>query len=206
MNIRLENIGKRFNREWIFKSITADFEANSSCAILGGNGSGKSTLLQIFSGFLTPSEGRISWVENEKSIAVDQVYKHVALATPYSALYEDFTLEENVKFFLNFKELSCGNNPEAFAELVGLEKHRHKALKFYSSGMRQRVKLGLAILAKSDILLLDEPVSHFDAKAIDWYQQLLSANANNRSVFIASNSNAAEIFSCKRSFAVEDFK
>ena len=59
MNISLNNVGRRFNKEWIFKNIDYTFSENQKYAVLGPNGAGKSTLLNILLGSLTPSEGEI---------------------------------------------------------------------------------------------------------------------------------------------------
>ena len=74
MEISLNNIGRRFNKEWIFKNINYNFKQGQTYAILGPNGSGKSTLLSILLGSLTPSEGEISYT-NPTEIRVEQVYQ-----------------------------------------------------------------------------------------------------------------------------------
>lgn len=206
MEINLTNIGKRYQKEWIFRGINADFSAGESVAILGANGSGKSTLLQVLSGYLTPSEGSISWKNEDIRIGVDHIFKHVSLATPYMTNYDEFTLKENIEFFSSFKSFRNQLKAADVAELMGLSKVYNKPLKFYSSGMKQRVKLGLAILADSSLLLLDEPSSHLDAKAISWYQELLRAHANDRIVFIASNKEEAETIGCSKQILIETFK
>jgi ATPase subunit of ABC transporter with duplicated ATPase domains len=72
--------------------------------------------------------------------------------------------------------------------------------------MRQRVKLALAILADTELLLLDEPTSHLDHKAIDWFSQLLQQHLQGRSLFVASNSEAAETAFCTSTLVVENYR
>lgn len=206
MEISLDNIGKRYQREWIFRKVSLNLVQNDRIAILGSNGSGKSTLLQILSGYLTPSEGKIIWKENNQMIGVQDVYKHVALATPYMTLYEDFTLRENIQFFSSFKSFRNKLSLVEVSEKMGLSAHIDKPLKFYSSGMKQRVKLGLAIMSESSILLLDEPSSHLDASAILWYQKLVSEFAENRIICVASNKEETETLFCNKQLEITDFK
>lgn len=206
MQIQLENIGKRFNREWIFRNIQVTFEKGTQCAILGGNGSGKSTLLQVLSGYLTPSEGVVNWADDSGKIPSDKIFRQLSLATPYMSVHDEFTLKENFEFFQKFKRLRNDLDVLSFAQRIGLEPQLNKQLKFFSSGMRQRVKLGLAILGDTELLLLDEPTSHLDANAIGWYQELLKENSSGRSVFVASNSHADEIFLCTSRLVVDDYK
>ena len=205
MEIVLDHIGKRFNREWIFRDISLRITSGDHIAILGANGSGKSTLLQILSGYLTPSAGKITW-QAEKEISVDLLYAHISVATPYMNLFDDIALEENLEFHSDFKKTYNNLSTKEVAALLGLEKHLQKQLKFFSSGMKQRVKLGTAILGQSEIILLDEPCSHLDKSAITWYQQLLQEYAVNRIILIASNRQESETFICTKEIQIENFK
>lgn len=206
MEITLDNIGKRYQREWIFRKVSLSLVQNDRIAILGSNGSGKSTLLQIFSGYLTPSEGKIIWKQNDQMIGVQDVYKQVALATPYMTLYEDFTLRENIQFFSSFKSFKNNLNLLEVADKMGLLAQIDKPLKFYSSGMKQRVKLGLAIMSDTKVLLLDEPSSHLDANAILWYQKLVEEFSLDRIICVASNKEETETLFCNKQLEVADFK
>ena len=206
MEVQLNDIGKRFQKSWIFEHITTGFPEGTRCAILGGNGSGKSTLLQIISGYLSPSHGEILWKKNGQSISIDHLHKHVSMCTPFLSLHDDLTLEENIAFFTHFKPLRQEWNTAELAELMGLSAHQHKSLRQYSSGMRQRVKLAFAILANTELLLLDEPTSHLDHKAIEWFNRLLSEHLDGRTLFVASNSEAAETSFCTSKVVVENFR
>lgn len=206
MKINLHNIGKRFQNEWIFKDLNTTLDTENPTAIIGSNGSGKSTLLQVLSGYLTPSKGSIQWEKNGKLISVQHIYKEISLATPSSALYEDFTLKENIAFFSAFKKFKSNLSMEEVAQKMQLEAQMNKQLKFYSSGMRQRVKLGLAIMAESEVLLLDEPSSHLDANAILWYQNLVHEFKENRIVCVASNKEEAETIFCTQKIDILNHK
>lgn len=206
MNIRLTDIGKKFQREWIFRHVECNLNSGEKWAILGANGSGKSTLLQILSGYLTPSQGLITWQENSEWISVDRIYPKVSLATPYMALYDEFTMRENIRFFTAFKSFIGNISAEEFAQKAGLSRYLDRPLKEYSSGMRQRVKLALAILADTPLLLLDEPSSHLDVRAIDWYVNLVDEYGANRIVVVASNKEEAEIPFCTHRLGITGFK
>ena len=104
MYIQLENIGKKFGREWIFKNVNHSLSGADKVVILGGNGSGKSTLLKIISGFLSPSEGKISYTKNNHIINVNDVFQHVSYAAPYVDVYDHYTLQELIN--LSWKAIS----------------------------------------------------------------------------------------------------
>jgi ABC-type multidrug transport system ATPase subunit len=168
MNISLQNIGRRFNKQWIFKGIDFQFEQDQKYAILGPNGSGKSTLLSILLGNLSPSEGKLTYL-NPDEVKVEEIYQYISFAAPYLDLIEEFTLQETIAFHFQFKGYSEGLNAASVLELLGLQKSQDKALKHFSSGMKQRTKLALACCSNSPILLLDEPTSNLDAQGVNWY-------------------------------------
>ena len=162
MTISLERLGKRYNREWIFRNINRHFDKRSSVAITGPNGSGKSTLLQIIAGSLLSSEGSVSYISKEAKIPEDQFYRHIAFSAPYLDIIEDFTLEEFLKFHFKFKQLRRGLSLQELPALMQLPGAVKKPVKDFSTGMRQRVKLGMCFYSECDVLLLDEPTASVD--------------------------------------------
>src|SRR5882672_1979580 len=148
MKIVTENLGKRFNREWVFRNLSYQFIAGNSYAITGPNGSGKSTLMQVLWGQMQPSVGTVNYVGLEPSA----VFKSVAIATPYMDLIEEFTLEEMVRFHFKFKK--CRWPVEKVLEMTELGSSRIKPISTFSSGMKQRLKLALAFYSDCDLLFL----------------------------------------------------
>lgn len=207
MKLALDNIGKRYNFEWIFRSVNYEFTSDHNYVIIGSNGSGKSTLLQVIAGNLIASEGKITYTDdNSKNISEEDIFKKLSFASPYLELYEDFTLVESIEFQAQFKPLMKGLSTQQIVDLCELEKDKNKQLKNYSSGMKQRVRLALAILCDSPLLLLDEPTSNLDKKAIGWYQNLISQYASNRLIIVCSNEQEHEYPFCDKQLNIEDFK
>jgi len=204
MTITLEDIGRRFNQEWIFKGINYQFNPGGKYAILGPNGSGKSTLLSVILGNLSPSEGIITY-NQEKNIAVERIYQYVSFAAPYLDLIEEFTLQETIDFHFKFKQLHKGFDEGMVLELLGLKKSQDKALKHFSSGMKQRTKLVLACCAETPILLLDEPTSNLDKQGVSWYHDLIERFTANRLVIVGSNQEAEYSF-CNHFVQITDYK
>jgi ABC-type multidrug transport system ATPase subunit len=206
MKIQLENIGKRFNTEWIFRNVSFEFEENSSSAILGRNGSGKSTLLQVIAGNLHPTTGQVTYTHNGSKIAVDDIFHHLALVAPYMELIEDFTLKEMLAFHFSFKPLRQEFDMLDVVGLLGFVNIEHKQIRQYSSGMKQRVKLVLAFLSDVPLILLDEPTMNLDKTGISWYLDLIRKFAGNRTVIICSNLHQTESAFATKSLQIEDFK
>jgi len=205
MHISLHKIGKKFNREWIFRNIDFEIPSGTRIAILGSNGSGKSTLLQVLSGILSPSEGSTEYRINETEVPIEEVFQYFTIASPYLELVEEMTLIEIIEFHFSFKgRLQELSNTEII-NLLGLERSTHKEIRHFSSGMKQRLKLALAVLSDVQCILLDEPCSNLDKQSISWYQNLLNTYVANRTLIICSNQEY-EYEICDKSLSIMDYK
>ncbi len=187
MQIVLEKVSKRYRQEWIFRKVNYTFEKGTSYAILGPNGSGKSTFLKSLSGHLTPTKGKINFFKNKTTINKDEVYKDISYSAPYIQLVEEFTLKEAIDFHQKFKPFLVGLDAKTIIEILKFEKSKNKEIRFFSSGMKQRLKLVLSILSDTPILLLDEPTTNLDTEGIQWYRELIKTYTSNRLLVIASN-------------------
>ena len=206
LHIQLTDIGKKFGKEWIFQNINLEIKSGDKLVILGGNGSGKSTLLQIISGYVLPNAGELNYsIENNK-LDKEEYQKQLSLASPYLDLIEDYTLEEIINHCAIYKPFLKGLDTQKIIELSGLSAAKNKFIKNYSSGMRQRVRLTLAILADCPLLLLDEPVSNLDKTAIDWFKGLIREYAMHKTIIVCSNSIKEEFEFCNKELNVADYK
>jgi ABC-type multidrug transport system ATPase subunit len=184
MKISLQNLGKRFNREWIFRHFNLEFHPSGTYAITGSNGSGKSTLLQIIAGALTHSEGDIIYTTGDGTRIIEP-YQHIAIAAPYLELMEEMTAVEFLRFHSSFKKLT--HSTEEILAAVQLQSAAKKQIRYFSSGMKQRLKLAQAFFSASAILLLDEPTTNLDRDGVALYQQLLQQHLAGRLLIISSN-------------------
>ncbi|EDM36359.1 ABC transporter, ATP-binding protein [Pedobacter sp. BAL39] len=205
MNIRLDKAGRRFNQEWIFRNVSYEFNPSGRYAILGPNGSGKSTLLSVILGSLSPSEGGLHYEYKGRSVPVEQIYQYLSFAAPYLDLLEEFTLQETIRFHFQFKDRYRKMTEAAVLDLLGLSKSQDKALKYFSSGMKQRTKLALAFCSDTPLLLLDEPTSNLDQQGVAWYLDLIGRFTEEKMVIIGSNQEIEYSF-CDKVIQVTDYK
>jgi ABC-type multidrug transport system ATPase subunit len=203
--LQVKNASKRFHHEWIFKNLDLELSIGDTLAITGGNGSGKSTLLKCLSGAIPLTSGAIHYQTGAIQIAEEQWFRSLALATPYLELPEEFTLSEALNFHFQFKNPLQNRTTTEILEILGLEKHKSKAISQFSSGMKQRVKLALAIFSDVPLLLLDEPTTNLDTQGLTWYLDLIQQHASNRVLVICSN-DPREYNFCRKKIAMEDFK
>jgi ABC-type multidrug transport system ATPase subunit len=231
MKISLINAGKRFNRDWIFRNFHQEFISGIAYAITGPNGSGKSTLLQVIGGAMMMSEGsaryEISPARRDetangkretanvkpqsetgdplKEIDVDKAFQYISIAAPYLELIEEMSLLEFLQFHMQFKPFLPATGISEIIETIGLKPAANKQIRFYSSGMKQRVKLAQAIFSDVPCVLLDEPCTNLDAAGIELYHRLINDYCNNRMVIVSSNDEQEYSF-CKEKISITDYK
>jgi ABC-type multidrug transport system ATPase subunit len=205
MRIALSDCGKRFNRDWIFRHATLEFLPGETYAITGPNGSGKSTLLQVLSGSMACSEGKINWNDNGKNIDEDGVHRYISIAAPYLEVIEEMSALEFLQFHQQFKNLLPQISIQQILEIIGLEKAAHKQIRYYSSGMKQRIKLAQAFFSNVPLLLLDEPCTNLDSNGIDLYHRLVADYTSDKTIVVSSN-DAVEYSFCKHQVSIMDYK
>lgn len=205
MKIELNEVGKRYRDNWIFKNVSLQFQKGKSYALLGANGSGKSTLLRIIAGIQSPNAGTLNYNFNQKDIEIEKVFKQISYCAPGMDIIDEMTLVEFLNFHFSFKQLLPKTNIALILELLEMKSLQDKFIHEFSSGMTQRVKLAQAFFADTPILLLDEPCSNLDTQGVDLYKSWIKAYSKNRIVIIASNDEREYEFA-DEIIAIEHFK
>ena len=187
MKISLSKLGKRYNRDWIFRKLDFTFEDGKHYAITGPNGSGKSTLLQIISGATIFNEGNIAYFENGNPFQGEKVFQKISYAAPYLDVVEEMTLTEFFSFHQQLKGWLAGLDTTQIIQLSSLQNAAHKQIRYFSSGMKQRVKLAQAIFSDVPVVLLDEPLTNLDEEGVSLYHGLIEKHCKQRLLIISSN-------------------
>jgi ABC-type multidrug transport system ATPase subunit len=185
MRVKLNKVGKRFNKEWILKNLSLDIPSHSSLSITGANGSGKSTLIKLIATYMEPTSGNLQYFENKKDYPIENIPQTIGLAAPYVDLIEEFSLKEHVEFHFKFR-----STPFSLDEIITRTNFQFsidKKVKDFSSGMKQRLKLALAIHAENKLLILDEPTSNLDQEGIEWYRDQILQKIGTCTIIVASN-------------------
>lgn len=205
LKIQLEEASKRFQYEWIFKNLNLELSSGNSLAVTGSNGSGKSTLLKCLSGAIPITSGKITYHLENQSISETDWFSYLSIAAPYMEVPEEFSLQELLDFHFKFKKSLDGISTAEIIKILYLDEHRQKQVGQFSSGMKQRVKLGLALFSDVPLVFLDEPTSNLDQKGIAWYQEMIAQYARDRVLVICSN-EPREYGFCQQIIALEDYK
>ncbi len=200
-SIRLHQLGRRFQRQWLFRDVDATFVKGDKVAVLGGNGSGKSSLTSMLAGFLSPSEGEITWNFNSENIPTEEWWNRVAWCSPALELPLALSISEVIDLYGHMRGFHGGWSKDTILKSLDLGAHLEKPMSQLSSGMRQRVKLIIAFSLNADVLILDEPTAHLDAKAIQWFKHHI-AKIHHSFVFIASNHDEDEMGICNKKIEI----
>jgi len=186
MKVTLDKISKRYTTGWVIKDLSKEILPGQKVAITGANGSGKSTLIQIISGYLSASQGKIIYNKDTTIVDRDDIYKHIAISAAYAELDEELTIAEMFKHYSLFKPMSVSSLDE-FLIITDFTSQQNKEVRFFSSGMKQRLALGFAFLMEVPLLLLDEPTSFLDEGRKEWYAEMMQKYTQDKTVIIASN-------------------
>lgn len=206
MEIVLENVSRNFNRQKVFQNVSYTFQQGGTYAVLGGNGSGKSTLLKVVSSALSSSSGKIHYTFNTESVSKDKIPYNISIAAPYFELIEELTAKEFLDFHQKFKSFENGISSQEVLEITYLTDSADKEIRNFSSGMKQRLKLGVALLSDSSVVLLDEPISNLDPEGIEWYKTLIKNHKDGKTILVGSNFNTDEMGFCQAQIEIKDFK
>jgi ABC-type multidrug transport system ATPase subunit len=205
MRVSLTDAGKRFNRDWIFRHVSQEFAAGTGYALTGPNGSGKSTLLQVIAGALLPSEGKVDYFDGDMPAPPEEHYRYMTVCAPYLELIEEMTATEFLGFHEKFKPWLPGLSHQDMLGRVGLGNAAGKQVRYYSSGMKQRLKLLQAVFSDTPVLLLDEPCTNLDQSGVDIYQALIREHTRERLVIVSSN-DPTEYECCGKIIWMPDYK
>lgn len=196
MEVRLEKLSRSFGAQQVLRDVNHHIAEGTAHAVLGGNGSGKSTLLRLVQGSLTPSSGKVVYLQNGKEAQPDKLPYIISLAGPYLELIEELTAFEFLSFYEKFRPFLQNIDPKQLLEIAMLTEAADKEIRHFSSGMRQRLRLAVAMLSQSSLILLDEPSSNLDPRGVGWYQQLVENYRQGRTMLVGSNFQEEEIFFC----------
>ncbi len=181
-----DGLSKRYGSGWIFRGVSFNARTGESLAITGPNGSGKSTLCEILAGVRRESAGALACTLDGEPLSAAQRRALVGFASPRLSLYGDLTAGETVSFVCTSLGAGEGHARDLCARM-GLERHMGKPVRHFSSGMRQRLKIALALAHEPSVLLLDEPGMNLDAHGKEVLASIVHELLPSTLIIIATN-------------------
>ncbi len=197
--IEAESISKKYSsRAALFSNFNLTIQTGESLAVTGHNGSGKSTLLKILSGITQPDKGTVKHKKTDSVISTEDLYRFIGFSSPEINPYDELTGYENINFAIkdNIKF------PEELIDNLNLKSHIHKRVKFYSTGMKQRLKFILTLVREPQLLFLDEPGSNLDSDGKKLVYDIITQIKKDKILIIATN-ETAEADLCSREISLD---
>jgi multiple sugar transport system ATP-binding protein len=166
--LSVRGLRKEYGNLVALDDLNLDVQDGEFFVLLGPSGAGKTTTLKCIAGLETPTAGRVE-IDGQDMTDVEPYERNVAMAFENYALYPQKTVFENMSFPLNSKrhrvsEEEARKRVEGVAETLGIRHLLQRLPRELSGGQRQRVALGRVLVRPADVFLLDEPLSHLDAK------------------------------------------
>jgi heme exporter protein A len=158
----------------VLRGVTLAVPAASAALIVGRNGAGKSTLVRLLAGLSAPTAGEATLFGAPSRTLDSAARRRVSIVTHQSFLYPNLTARENLEFYAELYRVAdgCAEIPR-WLERVGLRSAAHARVRTFSRGMEQRLTLARAMLARPDVLLMDEPFAALDADGVALVADLL---------------------------------
>ena len=190
--ISVNGISKHFDKEYVLKKVTRDFERGKIHGIIGNNGSGKTVLMKCICGFMIPDEGEV--IVDGKCIGKDVDFPDdlgIIIETP--GFLTRVTGVKNLEILASLnKKIGLKEIEEAIVR-VGLDPHMKKHVGKYSLGMRQRLGIAQAIMENPSILILDEPFNGLDKNGVADMRKLIKELKNEGKTILLASHNQVDI-------------
>ncbi len=163
--IATQNLTRRFGDFVAVDHLTFSVQAGEVVGYLGPNGSGKTTTIRMLLGLLRPSQGSAQVLGYDVITQSEQIRARVGYMSQKFSLYHDLTVRENLSFYAGVYGVTRRERVQEIAELIGLSELQNERVSNLSTGWRQRLALGTAIVHSPSLLFLDEPTSGVDPAA-----------------------------------------
>ena len=183
MEIKLENVSKRFKNENVLKGISYSFESGKIYSIVGRNGSGKSVLLKIIAGLYLQDKGNVLF-DNKNYNMINEIPNNLGIVIEQPSFINDLTGLENLKLLASIRNVATERDIVESLETVNLKDDMNKKYSKYSLGMRQKLSIAQAIMEQQKVILLDEPFNGIDRQSVVAIKEYLKRVKNEDKLII----------------------
>jgi ABC-2 type transport system ATP-binding protein len=204
--IKVENLTRRFGEFVAVDHINFEVHAGEVVGYLGPNGSGKTTTIRMLLGLLKPNDGQATVLGYDVATQSEEVRARVGYMSQKFAIYDDLTTLENLTFYGGVYGITDKERIQHTLELVGLKGHESTLTKDMSTGWRQRLSLGIALVHEPKLLFLDEPTSGVDPTARRTFWDLIYELAENGVTILVTTHYMDEAEYCERVGVMRDGK
>ena len=190
MELKVEGLGKKFQKRWILKDINFKIEGGEVVMLLGANATGKSTLLKLIATIYKPTSGKIFLDGVDVSKSPKYMRERVSYIPETPILVNELSLDENMSFFAHL--YSFKGNLERLKREFGLEDGGKPAAKL-SKGMKQRLSIATAMMRDPEVVVMDEPTIGLDRETVSFILELIKKLSDQGKIVIVSSHDEEDI-------------
>ena len=169
--ISMKGLCKSYKKQEVLHDFSLTGERGPICGLIGPNGAGKTTIMKILAGFFFPSKGELEFFGSPENLDDSRARMSFMIEQPIIA--GSMTARENLEYIRFLRGYPDEKRIDEILELVGLANTGKKQAARFSLGMKQRLGIGMALLPKPEIMVLDEPVNGLDPEGIVEVRQLI---------------------------------
>lgn len=185
--LELKNLTKKYGKKTVVDSVNLSVEKGHIYGLIGPNGAGKTTIMKMIAGLAEESAGSVALFGSETNLDASRSRMSFMLEAPY--LEPSMTARENMEYIRYVRGVADKKRIDEILEFVGLDNIGKKKVAKYSLGMKQRLGIGMALLPKPELMILDEPVNGLDPEGIVEVRNMLKKLANEDGITILISSH-----------------
>ncbi|XP_052780875.1 phospholipid-transporting ATPase ABCA3-like isoform X2 [Mya arenaria] len=181
---------KKFKNKVAVRDTTMNMFEGQITSLLGHNGAGKTTTISMLTGFLEPTSGTAIIDGEDIRTDIDKVRRNLGLCPQHNILFDLLTVEEHLYFFAKLKGCDSKRADKEVAEMIqvlGLESKRDARSETLSGGQKRKLSVGIALIAGSKIVILDEPTSGMDPAARRQTWEILQRYREGRTIILTTH-------------------
>lgn len=204
-SLSVTGLTKRFARRRVVDDVNLQAQSGEVIGIVGANGSGKSTLVKMIAGLVRLDAGSVRLTIDSADIDASLIREHCGLVAPYLELYDEFTPVELLHLHARLHGTHIDDaRVNSLLDLVQLSSSETRIVRGFSSGMRQRVAIALAVSLRPTLLLLDEPGVTLDEAGRTALAQCIDIARQHGSIILLATNDDRERSLCDRVVVMTD--
>ncbi len=169
--ISVKGISRSYKKQTVLKDVSLEVERGHICGLIGPNGAGKTTLMKILAGLILPDSGEIGFFGSSDDL--DKSRDRMSFMIEQPIIANNMNARDNIEYIRLLRGYPDDRRVDEILELVGLADTGKKYAQKFSLGMKQRLGIGMALLPKPEVMVLDEPVNGLDPEGIVEVRQLI---------------------------------
>ena len=204
--LEIRHLTKRYGQHLALDNVNLTLEKGEVYGLIGRNGAGKTTLIKVITKLIRPSQGSVSLFHSTSKSEWTHALKRVGSVIETPVALNHLNARQNLRYYCKIHHVP---NPDKvideILDTVGLGHTGKKKFRSFSLGMKQRLGIAIALIAKPDLLILDEPINGLDPVAIKEFRQMIKKLSEEQGMTVLISSHIlSELYQVSTRFGIID--